>query len=189
MQSKGFVAGLVFMFLFLQHAESFYTKDTRACGETLWRHHSDFFIFKQLCRCFLQQWYFAAIVQRATYCFVNSLPCLGIPLRPVWPKIQLVITQCKYWKLHQEARDVLFGLCLPAGDNGFLNVVQSHGVYISYEGRLFQTKPTSYNTKKGTGKNVHYISAGTYKHLISLNKHKYTQQIPRHSTVTKKSPY
>lgn len=70
-----------------------------------------------LYRCFLQQWCLA------TYCFVNSLACLGIPMRSVWPTTQLAITQiqilkaslgdkrCPVWALSPNWRQWIFKCC------------------------------------------------------------------------------
>ena len=73
---------------------------------SIW-HQFNFSIFKELCRCCLQQWNLALSLWKTTYGLGNSLSRLEILMAS---PTQLGVTQSYDWKLHLVTRDGQFGL-------------------------------------------------------------------------------
>lgn len=65
----------------------------------------------QLCRCCLQQQDLTVSLWRDTHSLGNGLGCLGVSVGPLWPTIQLDVTQSQYQKLHLVVSDAQLGLC------------------------------------------------------------------------------
>ena len=111
-ESKGFVARLVFIFLFRQPTEYLtISKALELKVEIV--EQLDFCMFKELCRCCLQQYGLAVSLQKLTYCLGNSMGLSAIPMGPLCAITQLNVTQSRYWKLHFMARDIQLGLFIP----------------------------------------------------------------------------
>lgn len=96
---KSFARGLGFTFLFLWAAEYLpISKILESRGnDCICRHQLEFFMFGELIGCCLQQCGLAVNLRKVAYSLGNSLGCLEIFMRPIWPKIQLDSTQSWYW--------------------------------------------------------------------------------------------
>lgn len=60
-------------------------------------HPLDFPIFKEICRCCLQNWGLTISLWRATNNFGHSLYCLRVSMGPVWPTTQLDVAHSYTW--------------------------------------------------------------------------------------------